>query len=485
MSIYLDAIDVLDSRYPYLATHVLNLGKPSYSDGIPTAAMALTKAGIKGKRNIQSSMDIDFELIVNRGFEKMMDKKADDEGHSYAFVLAHECMHLLLGHLTIMRNYDSAMKFNIATDCIINDWLYAHGFKISEAVLQPCRGEFYVGFDAEGSSVDEIYNLLPDEDELGEQFGESGDSLVDDHEDGLMGGQDGSGGGDSQDGNGGGNENTPELSQTELDAMADAVEDMIRKRLENTPDEMKEMIADHNEDLSDLGGMVGGWSPSGFGMQKQASDAGVELKWVDLMNTIQPDLFDRGGKNLEIDRSFARPNRKLMRQYPRVVMPGNAPSAGGFGGNKKGESGFVLALDCSGSIPRDAQRKFQTLAKSIPTDKAKVYACTFSTEYVEFDLERDDNRIAGGGTAFLAVEKFVQDKVVPDLGHYPKSIVVITDGGSSLDSYYGSASGTKPPNDDELTHWYWLMLMAGQRVSDSRVMNVCSDQIFPLNEYVN
>ena len=278
------------------------------------------------------------------------------------------------------------------------------------------------------------------------------------------------------------------LSQSELDAMADAIEDMIRNSLENTPDEMKEIIADHNEDLADLGGMLGGWSPTGFGMQKQAVDAGVELKWVDLMNTIQPDLFDRGGKNLEVDRSFARPNRKLMRQYPRVVMPGNAPASGGFDGSrKKGERGFVLALDCSGSIPKDAQRKFQTLAKSIPTNKAKVYACTFSTEYVEFDLERDDNHIAGGGTAFLAVEKFVQDKVVPDLGHYPKSIVVITDGGSSLESYYGYGGnkGVTPPDDEALTHWYWLMLMAGQRVADSRVMNICSDQVFPLNEYVN
>jgi hypothetical protein len=182
---YKDAIDYLDENYPFFLTHVLNIGTPQYTTAIPTACVALP-----GEHDDPT----DFEFMFNENF---LDSLSVEDT---AFILAHETLHIVLNHLVLSRSFadyklirsldkkrrdvgltveeakemtletTKQMIFNIAADCVINDYLHDGGLANSEALTVVdedgkkhnglMRGMDQVGHNCANATVTEVFDEL-------------------------------------------------------------------------------------------------------------------------------------------------------------------------------------------------------------------------------------------------------------------------------------------------------------------------------------
>lgn len=439
---YSDAIMFMEKWYPYITTQVLNLGAPIEDETFcPTSCVTI--------------LDGDLKLFVNPSF---MNEKGPDD---YSFILAHESMHVLLGHLAVMENYDDPRRFNIAADCIINDFLDAYNIMYSDSLMEGLmRGEDVVGWDCAYSSLEDVYNAIPEEYHTG---GDGEGESLDDHNWQFT------------DGNG-----NP-ISGAEASKI---LKDAVMKSFDDLSDEVKDAVFENNADVADEvkeDRPAGGWSnEAGLPQREMHLDKDISLNWAQLINRITPDTFGSGHESLSFDRSFARPNKKLMGSYPKVVLPSIFHKGGGVGSGKKTQNTYVLALDCSGSIDQKEQQRLMKLAKSLPKEKINLYCVTFSTYVVPFDPEVEHNRVASGGTSFTCIQQWIKTEVEKQIGHYPKAIIVMTDGEAML----------KQTTDDELKNWHWLLVDSpwgygnSNETSDSHVNRVCKDQIYQLKDFI-
>lgn len=156
---YVDAVTFMDNVYPFISTQVLNIGSPIFDDpSVPTACVGIVNEKI--------------QLFINDAFVSQYDIK------DYGFILSHETMHVLLSHLAVTGDYDNPIKFNLATDCIINDFLVSYAIPHSDE-LPILHGQDIVGFDCSTADLDDVYNAIPDDivaqyDQYGEGGGGSG-----------------------------------------------------------------------------------------------------------------------------------------------------------------------------------------------------------------------------------------------------------------------------------------------------------------------
>jgi predicted metal-dependent peptidase len=401
---YKEAIDWLDEQYAFFLTHVLGLGRPEWTNAIPTAAVALPS---------KKADPADFSFIFNPDFAEGL---AVEE---LGFVLAHETMHILLNHLKLAKSFKNEKAFNIAADCVINDYLAAAGIEVLDGAM---RGQEIVQHDCANCTVTEVYDEIK--------------HMIDQAQAG---------------GNG-------EPEYRELDnhdwIHGRGTESGASEKLDDLYEQVKEEMPGNIDDMRQETDFDSGMKMAGSNAgREQAFQAvhGVNLAWTELLKELNPDMFRGRGFGPPPRPSYHKPRRKLGAFYPDVMLPVYRP-----GIHKKGLSdqkpAIVMALDTSGSIgPKDAQR-FISLAQSIPQDKIHLYACTFTTVYKELDL--DNPRFASGGTSFGAIQQFIHDKVIhQNGGKYPSAVVVITDG----EATFGYGGETGPPTPEQAKGWYWLI----------------------------
>lgn len=398
---YDEAIEYLDSNFAFFLTHVLNMGEPTWDPGIPTACVALPK-DIK---------DISqFKYLFNPVFA---DKVLQDN-EELAFVMAHETMHVLLNHLKLAQKFKGEeQKFNIAADCVINDYLVSMGLRAPDGLMM---GEKVVGYNCANSTVSEVFKDVPDQPQdggtcdgncQGSSNGQGGNGTctcppdkfksIDDHD--WM--------------------HNPQAGQQQ--AADDIAKDTEAN--EGIPQDVKDTKADDDR-ASTLG------SPAGDGtggVKSWAEKKGVSMKWAELLRRVNPDIFNQGPKPRP---SYRKPRRKLMgvmQQNPDINLPIFEDKGKRIGGDMPV---IVMALDTSGSCAHYAD-DFIALAKSVPNNLVKLLPMTFTTQAMELDLENPNYR--GGGTEFGCIENFIQSQIKSQLkGHYPKAVVVVTDGAASF-----------------------------------------------------
>lgn len=421
---YSEVVDYFNENYAYFCVNVLNLGKPEYTNSVKTAAVAVTVVGYNKFLN--------FSFLFNKDF-----LDAFPNTDQKAFVFAHETMHILLSHLKLagtfvdyplykklakLYNEGNANRtqvaelmveqkkmecFNIAADCVINDYLVRDGYDPPDEL---CRGMKIVGHDCADYTVREVYN------ELIQKFKQ--DDTVP-----LQG-----------------------KSIDEHDWLFEAAKDAI-----DAADKLYESMKASGEipkDMSDMKTLDSGknYSLTAQDVEQAFIDQhGISLKWMDLLKKIDPDLLKKAGLGPPTKASFHKQRRKLA-AFPGVRLPVTRVDKNADGETDKIPS-IVLALDTSGSIADLDRKKFITLAKSVPQDRVKLFCITFTTSYSELDLEHI--RYASGGTNFSCIQKYITDKVVPVLHHYPKSVIVVTDG-------YAPFTNPKP-TEHEFKSWYWLL----------------------------
>lgn len=434
---YRDSVDFLDENFAFFLTHVLNMGKPELDYSCQTADVLLPKK--------DSKVD-EFRFRFNPTMFALLTTE------ERAFVMGHETMHVLLNHLGLLRRgkskgkFKDQRKFNIAADCVINDYLVSMGFEPGRIGEYGCFGPKIVGYDCSNATVSDVYVNVPDQPEQGE--GEDGE-----------GGQGGQGGGEydplgdffSQQGGGGTGEGQFDDhgwmeggSKDDDDALEKIGEDAKAKG--NVPED----IEDKKQD-DDAGSKYGspGVGSGGGAMRSWVEQKGVSLAWAELLKEIDPDVFKRGGPPPR--PSYHQPRRKLVGlNHGRVagglepiILPVKRPDDNRNDGEVPA---IFMALDTSGSCEHHANT-FVSLAMSVPQNKIKLYAATFSDDCMELDLENP--KWISGGTRFSPIEQYIRTKVVPDLGHYPKAVVMVTDGQASW-------SGVKP-EDEHKDRWTWLL----------------------------
>lgn len=237
------------------------------------------------------------------------------------------------------------------------------------------------------------------------------------------------------------------------DKIADAIERMedeledSGKLPQDIQDKKEEEDTGENSGQKQLQGSMRAGSEEG-NIREFQEVHGLSMAWIKLLKEVDPDMFKEPGIAPPPRPYWDRRPRKLgAREFNNVNLPV-------YRKDEKREKqttekpAIVIALDYSSSIgPGDAD-KFATLARSIPQQRIKLFACTFTTSYKKFDI---DNPHGGGngGTSFDPIVQFIERDVKPELnGNYPKAVVVITDGEAHL---------AHTPTAEEAESWLWLI----------------------------
>jgi len=476
---YKDAIEYLDKHYAYFLTHVLHIGRPIWTEAIGTAAVAMQESEANNSRGD----DYDFNFMFSPKFASALSTKG------MAFILAHETLHIVLNHLRLVNDFvdrarlkeldtkrkggtkltknewkellkgaQAAGKFNIAADCVINDYLVNAGltddeFYTPEGQPQLCRGYDKIGEDAAFLTVHDVYERL--EEIAQQQKDQDGEDEEGDGMPGMPGqGQPGQGQPGDMDGRGGQALDSHDwlLDPDFADEMADAIDKMndeieaAGKMPQDIQDKKDEEDGGQTAAQQQLQNSMRAGSEDG-NMQAFMGGTGAKLGWVKLLKELDPDMFKEPAIAPPPVAQWHKRPRKLGGMNKRTILPVREKSRREKEAREK--PAIVLALDVSGSIgPKDAHR-FIELAKSIPQERIKLFTCTFEYNYNKVDIVNDEQFKIGGGTNFDAVPKFIEDHVKPELkGKYPKAVVIITDGEAGL---------TLKPTEDEAKGWFWLI----------------------------
>jgi hypothetical protein len=228
------------------------------------------------------------------------------------------------------------------------------------------------------------------------------------------------------------------------------------KNLEDLWDKVKDAVPQDVEDMRDDINYDSAMKMAGDeagAINQFAVEKGVSLEWIELLKEIDPDLFKGKGPLGPPPKASWHQRPRKISAFPETILPVKRIDVRNPEDNGKGtkKPSIVMALDTSGSISRQDAARFIALAQSVPQDKMHMYTITFTTEYNVLDL--DNPRYGSGGTSFSAIERYIQRDVVPELGHYPKAVVVITDG-------YASFDREKVPQGEEES-WFWLLTEQG------------------------
>lgn len=449
------AINYLDYHYAYFLTNVIRIGRPRWTTEIPTAAVGnFTRPGDK----LPNLDEENFEFVFNPEFASTLDVPG------FAFVIAHETMHIILNHLKLagtfvdkdrykelsakmekgerltrselkeaLKMQQAAAKFNIAADCVINDYLSQAGMPVWDSA---CRGEDIIGEDAAFLTVTDVFERLPEPPKGDDGEGEDGEG---------QGGTSGYDRGDKAD------SHSWMFDPNFADDVADAIDKMNEEieKSKSLPNDLRDKRVEESGEQTDaqkqLANSMRAGSEEG-NMREFQEQSGLQMAWVKLLKEVDPDMFKEPGIGPAPMPAWHKHPRKLG-AFPGINLPVYKTNP-----HKERRSiekpAIVMALDYSGSIgPQDADR-FATLARSIPTDRIKLFCCTFTTTYKRFDLENPHGG-GSGGTDFDPIAQFIDNEVIPELnGQYPKAVIVITD---------GEASMSRVPTDEQAQSWYWLI----------------------------
>jgi len=231
--------------------------------------------------------------------------------------IAHEVMHLAVGHQARRQNRDPG-KWNVAADFAINQILVDSGFELPDT---QCLNNAY-----RGKSAEEIYTLMPDQNNGKGNGGISTTGTQNQNGKGDNGGNDknnnvkdpGGCGGvvDAPGTNGKAKADASDLKQSEVDWKIAATQAaQAAKTMGNLPGAVKEIIQELLE---------------------------PKLDWRDLLR----DFVERSARN---DYTWKQPNRRFLSQG--IILPSL---------NSKEIGTACVAVDTSGSVSPDELKQFAT-----------------------------------------------------------------------------------------------------------------------------
>lgn len=387
---YRDAIDFIDSNFPRYFSYVLNMGKPRWDVSIPTAGIAIDAR----------TQNPSFLYVFNLDFAIKLSTE------EFAFVMMHETMHMLMSHhkqfsLLIKRGY-SVEKLNVAADLIVNDTLLGFGLSPEPLMSILPTGMKILKHDCSRLTLRVVYNEIEDNDQ--QHSIQTG--------------------------------NHQWLSEEMLDSLSKALEAITPSTYLNR------YLSEEGEKKS---APPGASSEAGHLKQFMDHNKKVSMNWARLLAKVNPDIFSTGRKSQR--RTWRAKSRKIhgiIDIHPELNVPASSLLL-----SYKGDiPAIAMFLDGSGSCAGWID-EFVTLAKSVPQDSIHLFCYSFSTYTQPLNLKERSPALASGGTAFSPIERVINDEILPRIGHYPKAVVIMSDG-------IGNFSNQRPDACYE-DNWLWLL----------------------------
>jgi len=377
------------------------MGRPFFTDRIETAAVRFNHEG-------------EFiEFLFNPQFWQFLTH------YERLFVIAHECLHVILKHGLRTINRTDPEGVNAALDVVVNHTLVrSFGFdrnKIRDNEDLCWVDTIYPHHETIplDESFEYYYRLLP--------VGGVKVRCLDDHS-GLCG-------------------DWGRIIQKLSEELTQEEKDSIRSMLE------KNMLGGQNR------------SPEGIGEWTFVNVGRVakKRKWENVIKQWSMKYLRQDSQDLE---QWARIARRLGTLPQDIILPSEMEEDA----FQKDRLPVFLMLDTSGSCVGYKER-FWKAGASLPNDRFDVRMFCFDTSVAETTLESKKMR-EGGGTSFLCIEEHIRKLVRKEGIEYPEAVFVITDG------YGDEVQPLKPQN------WYWFLTP-----NNSRNYIPKASKVFELKDY--
>jgi hypothetical protein len=406
---YQKSISRILERYNVLFSEFWDIGEPSFSTNIETAAICWDEKGSK----------IDF--LFNPDFFNSL------SNYQRAFVVAHEILHVVLKHgkrLDGVLEDKKKMKLaNIATDVVVNEFLLRK-FGFQKMFLGDLYDILILEENTFGkrstslSSFEEYYALLV------KQQGQMppGLSTLDDHEKVFNLG-----------GNGGEGESLGSNNDTSLpEVMVDAIiEQAVGKMQEYALHDLKRSLGEEINQGGKQAGSLAGTIEINIKKFKKIK----KKKWIKLVKQWTKKKIKES-----VGESWVWPNRRIPIMNNSFFLPSEYIKEH----KEKDKIDVWLFMDTSGSCAGYAERFFRA-AECIPPEYFNVRLFCFDTRTFETSLK--SRELYGfGGTRFDIIETKIQ-KIMKDEKRkkYPDSVWILTDGWGNY---------VKPQHPEK---WKWFM----------------------------
>lgn len=388
--------------YHAVFAKIWNIGKPRFSDKIPTACVTFDKQG--------NHLDFQFN-------PQFWDKCSPYERN---FIICHECLHIMLGHGIRLKNLNRELG-NVAADIVINEMLASgFGFDRSQLNWVDKNGCWLNTVFKDNSvvvekdrSMEYYYNLLKKNllDKIKEALKNGSLVIIDDH--------DGFGDIDESD-------------------VGDLIKDILDSINTSEAESLDKSFKESNPSETDESSKTAGTMPGNIAITIKIGNVKKKKKW----ETVIKRWANRFIKDADKDHEqWARINRRFVGLSNDLFLPSEMEVEEREDVKKRIK--VVFFQDTSGSCAHLAERFFRA-AKSLPKEKFDVKLYCFDTTCYETSIE--SGKLYGfGGTSFSILEQEVIKMCKGDMNKYPKAVFVITDGAGS------AIQPAKPKN------WYWFL----------------------------
>jgi predicted metal-dependent peptidase len=422
---------------------IWEMGKPMFSQSIPTACVTFDPSGNY------------LAFLFNPDFWNSLDN------YNKLFVICHESIHVIFNHGYRFKDSKDKHKSNLAMDVVVNHTLTNQfGFdrnKIKDWeslcwVDTLFKGMKYKGFSIRESETVEFYLELLRKKQSKQQKQPQGGGNQSQKSDGNGDGSQGQGQ-DQDQGQGQGQDQPRTLDQHEFSSgnsdsdstvpdfskLADLVSQSLSESEANGVANVFNKHKDPN--TSPL-------KPAGTGHGNMTHTAQQDTlvnkkKWETVVKRWTAKQLKESDKDVE---QWARKHRRFNMLGDTLFLPSDMDvDAWNY---EKAKLKVHFYLDTSGSC-WNLKDRFFSIAASLPKRKFDVDLFCFDTEVVATSLETRKIH-GGGGTSFYILEQYIQNliKNSPKNGKkftYPDAVWVLTDG------YGDSVKIEKPEN------WYWFI----------------------------
>jgi predicted metal-dependent peptidase len=383
------------------------MGKPKFNEEISTAAVQFDENG----------GFIWFHF--NPHFWKRLQLK------DKLFVICHEALHVILNHGIRTKNSGkNRQATNVALDVVVNHSL-VNNFGFERRNIEDWQEYCWIDTvfkdrnpkPPENETYEYYYNLFDKvygDGGMGDGDGESGPTLVDDHN--MLGS-------DSDDWGKVIDELNKSLSAEEKKSLEKTIDKHFQKTDSNTK----------------AGTGTGQWSFANVAKVKK------KKKWETVIKKWSKKYILIKDKDEE---QWARLHRRLSMLSRNMFLPSDMEVD--ESDYEKTRIDVWFYLDTSGSC-WDLKDRFFTAAMTLPPERFNIRLFCFDTEVKETTLE-SKKVYGGGGTSFKILEAEIQNEIKQGkIKKYPEAVFVITDG-------YGDTIKPEKPSN-----WYWFITSGGNK----------------------
>ena len=398
------------------------MGKPTFSEQLSTAAVGFDKDGIA------------LQFIWNPKYWESLDE------YSRLFVFCHEMMHIVLNHGVRIRDCDSKELANVCIDIVVNHMLVKK-FNFDRDRINGQENFCWVDTvfkEKEVSPLDnksfEYYYVALIDELIGKGLEDITSQLVDEHD------------------------------MLDPQAFVDTLKDLNESLSNDEKENLKDMITRHFQPDKDSNSKPGG-QEAGTGVGGIWTFAGVhKVKKKKKWETVIKNWASKAVKFATKERQqwILKHRRLTLINSGNLFLPSETEVEDLDYDNDKID--VWLVMDTSGSCWNLKDRFFKA-ADSLDPRKFNLRLFCFDTVVQETTLA--SRRIyGGGGTRFDIIEEHIQETIKKEKIKYPSAIFLLSDG-------YGNRVVPQYPE-----RWFWFLTNYG---SKNYIPNKCN--VYKLSNY--